>query len=182
MKPATAVSTIACTARTGHGTASASEIARTAAIASELAIFVRRLMAPCARQSAISGPKVRWLISQACQRSDEREKANAASRMKGVVGRSGTTTPIAPSPREMIPSANQAARLGVILRPRTSCPAFADLVRHINRQACHPEITALRAGCGMRLRTGPGQEQGGERASSRARRAARSATRFRRRG
>lgn len=59
-----------------------------------IAIFLtRRLIARCSCQSTIIGPKIRLLSSQLCRRVDDLEKQPAASKIKGVVGKPGKTTP-----------------------------------------------------------------------------------------
>jgi hypothetical protein len=56
------------------------------------------------------GPKVRLRSSQAWARGEARTKQAAASSTKGVVGRPGTTMPIAPSANATAPPAHSSAR------------------------------------------------------------------------
>ncbi len=66
----------------------------------------RGAMAPVAFQSAIIGPNVAWSSSRFCSLGDPFPNANAARITNGVVGNTGKTTPIAPSPSDTQPASN----------------------------------------------------------------------------
>ena len=73
----------------------------------------RGAMAPFVRHSAIIGPNARLFSSQFCKRCELLPNANAARIMNGVVGKSGSTTPTAPSASATHPRPNQAPRLAI---------------------------------------------------------------------
>lgn len=56
---------------------------------------------PWSRQLRIAGPNRGCRSSQACSRGDPRVAAQAARRMKTVVGKPGNTMPIKPSSRQV---------------------------------------------------------------------------------
>lgn len=70
-----------------------------------------RLTARCSFQSRMGGPKRGCSINQRCVRSDPRAKKKAATSRKGVVGRSGRTTPTTASPRQSHPNARYGSRV-----------------------------------------------------------------------
>ena len=63
--------------------------------------FTRRLILPPASQLRSSGPKIWWAYNHRCSRGELRIAAQAAMRMKTVVGMPGTTAPIKPSITQM---------------------------------------------------------------------------------
>jgi len=73
--------------------------------------LVARSMLPSRCQLLINGPKVPCSRSQLSSRFEERAKAKAATNRNGVVGKSGSTTPIAPRATEARPSNNQMNRV-----------------------------------------------------------------------
>ena len=74
-------------------------------------IFTLREIHRFFSQSCKVGPNSSLRSSQPCKRGDDFAKQAAASNTKGVVGNSGTTTPIPPSNRNKRPSAIQRYKL-----------------------------------------------------------------------
>ena len=119
---AAAHSTAACTRSNLPTTPIAALNDKVAAMTTTATILARRLMAPCARQSVIGGPRCGCVTSQSWRRGDDRAKANAASKRNGVVGTSGRSTPAMPHAVERKPRMSHRMRVGIILRDRfVSC-------------------------------------------------------------
>ncbi len=87
---------------------------RVATITATAAILARRLMAPCARQSSMGGPRRGCVVSQLWRRGDDRANANVASSRNGVVGTSGSRMPAIPHAVDARPNVSQSARIGMI--------------------------------------------------------------------
>lgn len=74
--------------------------------------FARRLTLPPCAQLRSKGPKRRWFHSQRYSRGELRAAAQAAIRIKTVVGSPGTITPMMPSARQHTANAWSSQRRG----------------------------------------------------------------------
>ena len=98
---------------TSHGrdTVSSNTIVLSAIMKAALHL-ARRLTRPPWAQLRNKGPNRRWFHSQRYKRGELRAAAQAAIRMKTVVGRPGTITPIAPMTRHSTANACSNQRTG----------------------------------------------------------------------
>ena len=118
---------------------------------------------PCA-QSRSMLPKRGWNHSQVCRRGELRAAAQAAMRMKTVVGRPGTKTPMAPSTRHNTENASSNQRSGAA-SVRSSgggggvasefCGDFAMCQGRIKRVAEEPQSLCILSGCWKTLQRVP---------------------------
>ncbi len=110
MNAAAAVMNRACTTSTVAGRENATLAPKAQAIITDAMALWRGAMAPLARQSAMIGPKTRLRFNRSASAGELFAKKNAARITKGVVGKSGRTIPIAPSPSASQPNASHKIR------------------------------------------------------------------------
>ena len=115
------------TNKTHHGADKINDTTNTAAMTVTANRLANGAMAPCSSQSSMWGPNLVRSISHARARGDPLANKNAARIMKGVVGKTGRTTPIIPSPKAAHPAMTYIKRdidTDIRVRRHITSPAF----------------------------------------------------------
>ena len=117
MKVAAPAMNTACTAKIGGDRPAKADPTNAATIMVQAKALYLGAIAPCCSQSAIIGPKIRWSCNHRRSFGALFAKANAASKTKGVVGKTGKTIPIAPITRQTAPIKNHTV-FAIIVRDK----------------------------------------------------------------
>lgn len=88
-----------------------------------------RSILPYFCQFSISGPNFGCACNQWVSRADERANANAATSKNGVVGKSGKTTPMAPTTTDSNPATSHNQRIPFSKIASCLYPTVMDLCR-----------------------------------------------------
>ena len=124
-------------------------------ISAEARHLARRATQPPFAQSRSMLPKTGWNHNQVCRRGELRAAAQAAMRMKTVVGRPGTKTPMTPSTRHTTANASSNQRSGAAsLRSSGGgdgvasgfCGDFAMCQRRIKTGSGEPQSLCMQGG------------------------------------